>query len=122
MKREESRIVRSLTAIIAGVALAQVRAPAEFEVASVTKFGDRFIELCDGAGVPVWMGTMPELGIGSAQALVLAAHPTFRFPTDVEPSERWYHDDILEPALSLHDGCLCVPAGPGLGLRWTSRN
>ena len=75
----------------------------------------RIIEECAAHGIPVWMGTMPELGIGSAQALALAAHPAFVFPTDVEPSERWYTDDILEPKLQLSDRCLCLPDGPGLG-------
>jgi O-succinylbenzoate synthase len=75
----------------------------------------RIVEMCQAAGIPVWMGTMPELGIGSAQALMLAAHPAFQFPTDVEPSDRWYTDDILEPALQLRDRCLGVPNGPGLG-------
>jgi O-succinylbenzoate synthase len=75
----------------------------------------RIIEVCEQRGVPVWMGTMPELGVGSAQALMLAAHPAFTFPTDVEPSTRWYEDDILEPELCLHDGCLTIPPGQGLG-------
>ena len=75
----------------------------------------RIINECASHGVPVWMGTMPELGIGSAQALVLAAHPAFAYPTDVEPSDRWYVDDIIEPELKLHDGNLHLPAGPGAG-------
>jgi O-succinylbenzoate synthase len=75
----------------------------------------RIIDVCSIHNIPVWMGTMPELGIGSAQALVLAAHPAFQFPTDVEPSERWYVDDILTQELRLEDGFLNVPGGPGLG-------
>jgi O-succinylbenzoate synthase len=75
----------------------------------------RIIELCASRGVPVWMGTMPELGVGSAQALVLASHPSCWFPTDVEPSERWYVDDVLSPPLKLDRGHLHLPPGPGLG-------
>ena len=75
----------------------------------------RVIEICAAHGIPVWMGTMPELGIGSAQALALAAHPAFAFPTDVEPSRRWYADDVLAPELVLADGHLDVPPGPGIG-------
>ena len=74
----------------------------------------RIIEACQQGGVPVWMGTMPELGIGSAQALMLAAHPAFAFPTDVEPSARWYLDDIIAPELRLESGCLCW--GPGMSV------
>jgi O-succinylbenzoate synthase len=75
----------------------------------------RIIETCASHGIPVWMGTMPELGIGAAQALILASHPACRFPTDVEPSARWYVDDLLAPVLQLERGHLHVPSGPGLG-------
>lgn len=75
----------------------------------------RIVEACSAHDIPFWMGTMPELGIGSAQALVLASHPDCAFPTDVEPSARWYADDILSPALQLRNTSLAVPDGPGLG-------
>ena len=71
----------------------------------------RIVDVCRKAGVPVWMGTMPELGVGSAQALMLAAHPAFTFPTDVEPSSRWYRDDIIAPELKLANGCLTWDPG-----------
>lgn len=75
----------------------------------------RIVEFCAANRTPVWMGTMPELGVGSAQALALAAHPAFAFPTDVEPSSRWYTGDVLAPELRLCGGALEVPAGPGIG-------
>ena len=58
---------------------------------------------------------MPELGIGSAQALMFAAHPGCVYPTDVEPSARWYHDDIIKPELVLQIGRVGRASGPGLG-------
>ncbi len=82
----------------------------------------RIMEACARRGVPVWMGTMPELGVGSAQALVLASHPACHFPTDVEPSARWYVDDVLVPALRLERGYLHVPSGPGLGFTVDERS
>jgi O-succinylbenzoate synthase len=75
----------------------------------------RIIEACVVCRVPFWMGTMPELGIGSAQALVLTSHPACKFPTDVEPSSRWYAGDILSPELQMEDALLRIPPGPGLG-------
>lgn len=90
----------------------------------------RIIEACVRERVPMWMGTMPELGVGSAQALALAAHPAFVLPTDVEPSERWFEDDILAPIMGLSsDGTLASPDGPGWGFdvdrvkleRWGAR-
>jgi O-succinylbenzoate synthase len=75
----------------------------------------RILEACSTYNIPFWMGTMPELGVGSAQALILASHPACRFPTDVEPSDRWYEGDVLAPRLEMKAGTLSVPAGPGLG-------
>jgi O-succinylbenzoate synthase len=51
------------------------------------------------AGLACWVGTMPELGVASAQALHLAAHEDFTYPTDVEASARWYVDDLVEPPI-----------------------
>ncbi len=64
----------------------------------------RLHELCKARGVPAWMGTMPELGIGSLHAIYLAMGAGCRFPTDVEASARWYVDDIIEPAITVKDG------------------
>jgi O-succinylbenzoate synthase len=75
----------------------------------------RIMEVCSRRGIPLWVGTMPELGIGSAQALMLAAHPLFVFPTDVEPSTRWYVDDLISPEIRLVNGCIESAKGPGVG-------
>ena len=70
------------------------------------------------AGIRCWVGTMPELGIASGQALHLAMHKTFSFPTDVEASSRWYIDDIVEPVIRIdQDGCIRIPNGPGMGFK-----
>jgi O-succinylbenzoate synthase len=81
----------------------------------------RIMQVCSAHNVPVWMGTMPELGIGSAQALMLGAHPSFSFPTDVEPSIRWYRGDIVTPAIQISEGFIHLPAGPGVGYRVDER-
>ncbi|HEY0307549.1 MAG TPA: o-succinylbenzoate synthase [Acidobacteriaceae bacterium] len=75
----------------------------------------RIAENCVQRDIAMWLGTMPELGIGSAQALMFAAHPGCTYPTDVEPSSRWYEDDILKQELTLEDSLLPGPSGPGLG-------
>jgi O-succinylbenzoate synthase len=70
------------------------------------------------AGLRCWVGTMPELGIASAQALHLAMHSAFSFPTDIEASSRWYVDDIVEPAITIdQSGFIGVPDGPGTGFK-----
>ncbi len=43
-----------------------------------------------GAGMHLWTGTMPESGLGAQFALALGSLPGFCYPTDVEPSSRWF--------------------------------
>jgi O-succinylbenzoate synthase len=70
------------------------------------------------ADLQCWVGTMPELGIASAQALHLAMHADFSFPTDIEASSRWYVDDVIEPAITINGGgYIAVPDGPGTGYK-----
>jgi O-succinylbenzoate synthase len=70
------------------------------------------------AGIPCWMGTMPELGIASAQALHLATLGNFTFPTDVEASARWFKDDIIGPPIGISkEGFINLPEGPGMGYK-----
>ena len=74
------------------------------------------LEVARAADLQCWVGTMPELGIASAQALHLAMHPAFSFPTDIEASSRWYTDDVIEPAIMIdRSGFIDVPSGPGTG-------
>ena len=76
------------------------------------------LEKARAAGLQCWVGTMPELGIASAQALQLAMHAGFSFPTDVEASSRWYIDDVVEPAIAIDkNGFIEVPRGAGSGFR-----
>jgi len=73
-------------------------------------------EAAQAAGIPCWLGTMPELGVASAQGLHLATLPNFTLPTDVEASRRWYVDDILAPPLQVSpEGWIHLPDGPGMG-------
>lgn len=74
-------------------------------------------ELCLQHDIPVWAGTMPELGIGGVQTLHLATLENFRYPTDVESSARWFTEDIVDPPLAVNDGLLKVADGPGNGHR-----
>jgi len=74
-------------------------------------------DYCAKAGIPVWAGTMPELGIGSAQALHLATLPNFIYPTDVEASYRWFVDDIIEPWITVKEGWIELLDGIGYGFK-----
>jgi len=75
----------------------------------------RIYEICRKNGIRIWVGTMPELGIGCAQGAALATLEHCTLPTDVEASSRWFTDDIIEPWLDVRDGYLDLPETAGLG-------
>jgi O-succinylbenzoate synthase len=71
---------------------------------------------CEEVGLPVWCGTMPELGLGQVFGLALSTLANFDYPTDVEPSDRFFVDDIVEPLLEIDDdGCFVLKDEPLLG-------
>jgi o-succinylbenzoate synthase len=73
-------------------------------------------DIAQSAGMPCWLGTMPEFGVASAQGLHLATLPGFTFPSDVEASARWYVDDIISPLIHVSaDGYISLPDAPGMG-------
>jgi o-succinylbenzoate synthase len=72
-------------------------------------------EICREHMIPVWVGTMPELGIGQAQGMAFATLRDCTFPTDVEASLRWFQDDIIDPFLEVTDGFMQPSHSPGLG-------
>ena len=61
----------------------------------------------------LWVGTMPESGIGSQAALAVAAMPQCVYPSDLEPSARWYGrgTDVIRLSMG-PDGRMAVPAQP----------
>ena len=78
--------------------------------------GKAMHDLCAAKGIPTWVGTMPELGIASWQAVHFATLPHHRFPTDVESSARWFTNEIVDPPVVVRDGFLHLPDGPGTGV------
>jgi O-succinylbenzoate synthase len=75
----------------------------------------RVHDVCASSGVAVWCGGMLETGVGRAAAVALAALPNFTLPADLSASDRYFAEDVTEPFV-LEDGCLRVPAGPGIGV------
>jgi O-succinylbenzoate synthase len=73
-------------------------------------------------GARLWAGTMPESGIGSQAALAAAALPGFIYPSDLEPSTRWFgpDGDVLPLAMDA-TGCMAVPNQSVAGLLDQSR-
>lgn len=65
--------------------------------------------------VELWGGTMPETGIGARTILALGALPRFVYPSDVEPSDRWYEPGTDPfPLVMAGDGTMLVPSETGL--------
>jgi O-succinylbenzoate synthase len=63
------------------------------------------------AGAKLWAGTMPETGIGSQAPLALASLPLFVYPSDLEPSARWFGRSVDVIKLTMGpDGRMAVPA------------
>jgi O-succinylbenzoate synthase len=70
----------------------------------------RIHRLAEEYGAALWAGTMPESGIGSQAALAAAALPRCVYPSDLEPSDRWYgrNTDVIKLTMG-KDGRMAVP-------------
>jgi O-succinylbenzoate synthase len=68
-------------------------------------------------GARLWAGTMPESGIGSQAAIAAAALPASVYPSDLEPSSRWFGpgSDVIDLEMGA-DGCMEVPGECVAGL------
>jgi o-succinylbenzoate synthase len=70
----------------------------------------RIYQVAGEYGAELWAGTMPESGIGSQAALAVAALPRCVYPSDLEPSTRWYGRDVDVIKLTMsRDGRMAVP-------------
>ncbi len=71
----------------------------------------RVFRVAKAYAAKLWAGTMPESGIGSQAALATAALPGFVYPSDLEPSTRWFgrSTDVITLAMS-GEGLMQVPA------------
>jgi len=73
-------------------------------------------DLCQARQVPVWCGGMLESGIGRAHNIAISTLPNFTLPGDVTASKRYWHEDIIEPEVTVGaQGTIRVPRGPGIG-------
>ena len=77
----------------------------------------RVVGIARDYGAELWAGTMPESGLGSQAALAAAALPGFVYPSDLEPSTRWFGPgvDVIELRMAA-DGTMEVPGTSIAGL------
>jgi O-succinylbenzoate synthase len=73
----------------------------------------RIVRIARECGARLWAGTMPESGLGSQAALAAAAMPGFVYPSDLEPSARWFgrNADVIKLTMS-REGRMNVPGVP----------
>jgi O-succinylbenzoate synthase len=73
----------------------------------------RIVRIAHQCGARLWAGTMPESGLGSQAALAAAAMPGFVYPSDLEPSARWFgrNADVIKLTMS-REGRMNVPGVP----------
>jgi O-succinylbenzoate synthase len=73
-------------------------------------------DLCQANAIPVWCGGMLESGIGRAHNIAISTLPNFILPGDVTASRRYWHEDIIEPEVTVSaQGTIRVPTSPGIG-------
>jgi o-succinylbenzoate synthase len=70
----------------------------------------RIYRLAAEYGAKLWAGTMPESGIGSQATLAAASLPLFVYPSDLEPSARWFgrNGDVIKLVMGA-GGRMAVP-------------
>ncbi|MDQ3635500.1 MAG: o-succinylbenzoate synthase [Acidobacteriota bacterium] len=73
-------------------------------------------EICRNAEIPVWCGGMLEAGIGRSHNIAMSTLAGFTLPGDVSASKRYWHEDIIEPEVSITtNGTIIAPENAGIG-------
>ncbi len=76
----------------------------------------RIEKICREAGMPVWCGGMLESGIGRAHNIAISTLKGYNLPGDVSASKRYWHEDIIEPAVEVSpNGTIIAPEAAGIG-------
>jgi O-succinylbenzoate synthase len=73
-------------------------------------------DIAKASGIPVWCGGHIESGVGQAHKIAAATLPNFIYPNDIEPSDRYLVEDIVDPPVTLSkNGTVKVLEKPGIG-------
>ncbi|MFD1408781.1 o-succinylbenzoate synthase [Kroppenstedtia eburnea] len=75
----------------------------------------RIHDLCQTKGIPLWCGGMLESGIARAHNIALASLEGFNLPGDISASNRYWERDLIHPEVTVEEGRIAVPEGPGIG-------
>lgn len=74
--------------------------------------------VCRENNIPIWCGGMLESGVGRAHNIAISTLPGYTMPGDVSASKRYWHEDVIEPAVEVSsEGTITAPDGPGIGFQ-----
>jgi muconate cycloisomerase len=76
----------------------------------------RIFALCEAAGMPCMIGSMPEFGIGTAAQIHLGVAMTNLGPDSDTCGVLYHAEDLLTRPLRIEGGYAYPPEGPGLGV------
>jgi muconate cycloisomerase len=76
----------------------------------------RIFAMCEAAGIPCMIGSMPEFGIGTAAQIHLGVAMTNLGPDSDTCGVLYHAEDLLVRQLRIEDGFAYPPDGPGLGV------
>ncbi|MGD9563555.1 MAG: o-succinylbenzoate synthase [Pyrinomonadaceae bacterium] len=73
-------------------------------------------QTCRENNIAAWCGGMLESGIGRAHNIAISTLAGYTMPGDVSASKRYWHEDIVEPAIEVaREGTITAPDAPGIG-------
>jgi L-Ala-D/L-Glu epimerase / N-acetyl-D-glutamate racemase len=76
----------------------------------------RIFAMCEAAGIPCMIGSMPEFGIGTAAQIHLGVAMTNLGPDSDTCGVLYHAEDLLTAPLRIENGFSYPPEGPGLGV------
>jgi len=76
----------------------------------------RIFAMCEAAGMPCMIGSMPEFGIGTAAQIHLGVAMTNLGPDSDACGVLYHQEDLLKKPLRIENGFSYAPDGPGLGI------
>lgn len=75
-------------------------------------------DMCRSKGVPVWIGQMPESGVGSLAGLALCSLDNVSYASDIAPSDAYFKEDIIDSSIQMDNlGNLLLSTEIGVGCR-----
>jgi o-succinylbenzoate synthase len=77
----------------------------------------RIEQICRENGIKIWCGGMLEAGIGRSHNIAMSTLAGFNLPGDVSASKRYFHEDIIEPAVEVTPhGTIIASEKAGIGV------